>query len=1095
MAAPDDEEKRLRSAALQNATAIHLARQRAEQELARERERLRITLASIGDAVISTDAAGRVTFLNGVAETLTGWPPADAAGRPLPAVFHIVNEHTRLPAENPALRALHEGSVVGLATHTVLIARDGTERPIDDSAAPMLDADGTPVGAVLVFRDITDRKLAEVAKARLAAIVESSDDAIVSKTLDGVITSWNAGAERVFGHTAAEAVGRPVTMIVPPERWGEEPVILERLRRGERIEHFETVRVTKDGRRIDISLTVSPVRDGEGMVVGASKVARDITASKQAEVALRESEARHRFLAELAAAVQPLTDPDAVMAVTAQLLAEHLGADRCAYAEVEEEAVFVITGDHSRGVPSIVGRWPVAAFGAECTRLMLANEPYVLDDAEADPRLGPADLPAYRATMIRAVICVPLHKEGKFTAAMAVHQKAVRRWTPAEVDLVRTVVDRCWEALERARVARTLRESEARYRAIVEATPDCVKVVDLNGTLLQMNPAGLAMVEADGAGPIGRCVYDVIAPEYAAAYRAFNGQVCRGLSGTLQFEIVGLRGTRRHMETAAVPLPAPGGGFNQLAVTRDVTARVAAERELRESEERYRRAASVAATAAEANAKFRAFFEQGTNFAGVLALDGTVVEPNRLCLDACGFTREDVLGKPFWECGWWNRSPALMATVRAACHQAAGGRVFQTETNYFLADGSQRVVDLVLAPVTDAAGRVLFVAATGNDVTDRRRMEDALRDADRKKDDFIALLAHELRNPLAPVRNGLEVMRLAGGNADAVGKARAMMDRQLTHMVRLIDDLLDVSRINRNKMDLRRGHVRLADVVTSAVETARPVIDAAGHRLEVSLPSDPTLLDADLTRLAQVFSNLLTNSAKYTEPGGRIWLTAEGRGGGVAVTVRDTGIGIPAASLPTIFDMFSQVDRSIERSQGGLGIGLALVKGLVEMHGGAVTAASDGTDRGSAFTVWLPVVAPAAESPAGDAPKADQLAAPGRRILVVDDNRDSAVSMAMMLQFLGHQVRTAHDGVEGVEAAEAFRPELILMDVGMPRMNGYEATRRIREQSWGKAVAIVALTGWGQDGDRAQSKTAGCDQHLVKPVSPEDVEKLLRELA
>ncbi len=378
-------------------------------------------------------------------------------------------------------------------------------------------------------------------------------------------------------------------------------------------------------------------------------------------------------------------------------------------------------------------------------------------------------------------------------------------------------------------VARTLRESEARYRAIVEATPDCVKVVDLNGTLLQMNPAGLAMVEAAGGAVIGQCVFDVIAPEYAAAYRAFNGHVCRGQSGTLQFEIIGLRGTRRHMETAAVPLPAPGGGFNQLAVTRDVTARVAAERELRESEERYRR-------------------------------------------------------------------------ERRRCRQGPGH------------DG----------PAAHPHGAV--------------------------------------------------------------------------------------------------------------------------HR-------------------------------------------------GVAVTVRDTGIGIPAASLPTIFDMFSQVDRSIERSQGGLGIGLALVKGLVEMHGGAVTAASDGADRGSAFTVWLPVVAPAAESPAGDAPKADRPSAPGRRILVVDDNRDSAVSMAMMPQLLGHQVRTAHDGVEGVEAAEAFRPELILMDVGMPRMNGYEATRRIREQSWGKAVTIVALTGWGQDGDRAQSKTAGCDQHLVKPVSPEDVEKLLRELA
>ena len=230
----------------------------------KQSEWLRITLASIGDAVISTDAEGRVTFLNGVAEALTGWPQAEAAGRPLPDVFHIVNEQTRQPVENPALRALREGTIVGLANHTVLIARDGTERPIDDSAAPIRDESGAPVGAVLVFRDVTERKRAEEAQARLAAIVESSDDAIVSKTLDGVIRSWNAGAERLFGYTADEAIGQPITLIIPPERHDEERAILARLRRGERVEHFETVRVAKDGRRIDISLTISPVRDARG---------------------------------------------------------------------------------------------------------------------------------------------------------------------------------------------------------------------------------------------------------------------------------------------------------------------------------------------------------------------------------------------------------------------------------------------------------------------------------------------------------------------------------------------------------------------------------------------------------------------------------------------------------------------------------------------------------------------------------------------------------------------------------------------------------------------------------------------------------------
>jgi PAS domain S-box-containing protein len=301
MAAKDEEEQQLSSVALRNAQSILLARRRAEEALRKQSEWLRVTLASIGDGVISTDAEGRVTFMNGVAEALTGWSQPEALGKPLLHIFRIVNEHTRQSVENPAIRTLQEGTIQGLANHTILVARDGTERPIDDSAAPMKDESGTILGTVLVFRDVSERKLADQTHALLAAIVQSSQDAIVSKTLDGVIRSWNVGAERLFGYTSAEAVGQSITLIIPPERRDEERAILERLCRGESIEHFETVRVAKDGRHLDISLTVSPVRDSEGRVIGASKVARDITQTKKAELILRESESRYRKAATEAA--------------------------------------------------------------------------------------------------------------------------------------------------------------------------------------------------------------------------------------------------------------------------------------------------------------------------------------------------------------------------------------------------------------------------------------------------------------------------------------------------------------------------------------------------------------------------------------------------------------------------------------------------------------------------------------------------------------------------------------------------------------------------------------------------------------------------
>ena len=642
---------------------------RKAQTHAHERhEVFRVTLRSVGDAVITTDTAGRITYINGVGESLTGWSQPDALGQPLERVFHIVNELTRLPVENPATRALREGVVVGLANHTILIKKDGTECPIDDSAAPIRNDEGLVSGCVLIFRDVTAQRLIERDKANqlltarlLSSIVESSNDAIIGKSLDGVIQSWNAAAEQLFGYTAEQAVGQHISLVIPPERLSEEDQIIADLKEGKRIEHYETERVRSDGQRVVVSLTISPIKDESGNVIGASKIARDVTQRKQLEDNLR-----------------------------------------------------------------------------------------------------------------------------------------------------------------------------------------------------------------------------------------------------------------------------------------------------------------------------------------------------RLAAD--------------------------------------------------------------------------------------------LSDADRRKNEFLATLAHELRNPLAPMSNMLEVVKRANGDTRIIKTAHETLERQLGQMIRLVDDLLDLNRVTHDRLELRRSEIELSSVIRQAVEVARPLVDSAGHHLTVDLPDEPIYLYADLARLAQLFGNLLNNSGKYTRPNGTISLSAKRVGDEVVVTVKDNGAGIPQDKLDSIFDMFMQVDRTSARSQGGLGIGLTLVKRLTEMHGGSIEARSAGEGQGSEFIVRLPVLNRAAiQKRLGSDMKSDSQ--PQRRILIVDDNRDSADSLAMLMQITGNETYMAHDGAEAVEAAERYRPEVVLLDIGLPTLDGYEVCRRVREQPWGKDIVVIALTGWGQDDDRRKSEEAGFNGHLVKPVDYDKLIDLLGSLS
>ena len=438
----------------------------------------------------------------------------------------------------------------------------------------------------------------------------------------------------------------------------------------------------------------------------------------------------------------------------------------------------------------------------------------------------------------------------------------------------------------------------------------------------------------------------------------------------------------------------------------------------------------------------------------------------------------------------WSDFPLLVLTQEGADSEVVL-RTLETLGNVTLLERPVRVPALVSA--VRAALRARRRQYQIRDyIGESNRVAEALREADRRKDEFLAILAHELRNPLAPLRNAVEAMRRVPNDQEALRWARGLIERQLGQLVRLIDDLLDLSRVSRGRIELRREQVELRSVVNGALEICAPAIEQGGHRLALDLPSERIVLLCDPTRVIQVLCNLLSNAAKYTPGGGRIELSARRTAGGVEITVRDNGVGIPADMLGRVFDMFTQVERSLERAQGGLGIGLTLVKRLVELHGGSVEARSAGPGQGSEFLVRLPEHASApAAAPAMAEPEPVLEMRQGRRILIADDNRDAADSLAFMLRVVGHDVRTAYDGEQALQIAEAFRPALALLDIGMPRMNGYDTARRIRSQAYGREMVLVALTGWGQPEDKQRSQLAGFDHHLVKPVDPSVLDRLL----
>jgi len=601
---------------------------------------------------------------------------------------------------------------------------------------------------------------------------------------------------------------------------------------------------------------------------------------------------------------------------------------------------------------------------------------------------------------------------------------------------------------ERKQIEGALHDSEQRFARFMHQLPGLAWIKDAQGRYVYANDGATKAFRRTRDELYGKTDDEIFPPQTAALFERNDAKALASGTGVRVVETLEHDdGIVHHSIVSKFPILGPEGSQSLIGgMAIDITDRLRAEEVLAESEQRFRQLAE--------------------NIDEVF----WIADPQTTQVLYISPAYEQVWGRSCRSLYEQPRSfldavhPDDRERVRvAALEKHARGESTDEEYRVVRPDGSVRWVRDRGFPVRDAGGRVYRMVGIAEDITDKKRAEESLKEADRRKNEFLATLAHELRNPLAPIRIGLELLRRGQGNAAATDQACGMMERQVSQMVRLIDDLLDISRITRGRLQLRKERVELAAAVRNAVETSRPLVEASNHQLAIRLPPDPIYLNADPTRLAQVFSNLLNNAAKYTDRGGRIWLTADQRDHEVVVRVRDTGIGIPEEHLPGIFEAFSQTAPALERSQGGLGIGLSLVRGLVELHGGAVDAHSEGPAKGSEFVVRLPIIETSASpvQPPGREPEK----ARGRtkhRILVVDDSRDAADSLAMMLRLMGHELAVAHDGLEAVQAATAFRPDVVLLDIGMPKMNGYEAARHVREQPWGKDMVLVAVTGWGR---------------------------------